>query len=105
MNKGIQAFIAICLLAGAVILLAAEMYLIYPFPKTIAVWAEQNRQLSPGEQIMVNLSRNAQELGLPVLAIVAFLLLGSLVSLVVALHGKGMESANQPTRATRSPRA
>jgi len=77
MNRKTKIVTASCLLGGSIILLAAVIYLVFVFPKTIAVWADQGQQLSAAEMLMVKLTNLSRDFALPIL--------GLLVLLIVAL--------------------
>jgi hypothetical protein len=95
MNKKTQAVIASCVLAGSVLVTGVILYLAVAFPRTVAVWADQGRELSAGEMLMANLSNLAKTSGLPLLALLMLSLVASLVWLVVSIRESGGDSANQ----------
>ena len=91
MNGKTQAVLAGCMVIGTDILMGIEIYLAFVFPKTIAMWNETGKQLSESERAMVGISRLAQLVGLPILAILSLVLAGSLVWLVMAMRKRQAE--------------
>jgi len=100
MNKKAQAVLASCVLAGSVILTGVMIYLAVVFPRRVAVWADQGKQLSSGEMLMVNLSNMVTTFGLPLLGLLMLLGVASLIWLVVALGAMRKDSANTASHGT-----
>ena len=100
MNRKTQKTTAACLLSGSIILIGGVIYLAFVFPKTGEEWMHQARQLSTPEMFMVNVSHLTIDLGLPVLGLLMFSIVASLVWLVVAIQAKRKDSANQQMHGT-----
>ena len=100
MMKKMQAVIAACVVAGSVILIGITVHLAFLFPKTVAVWADQGKQLSVLEQFMANFSNLAKVFGLPILGLLMLVTVASLVWLAVSIAGKQKESANTASHGT-----
>ena len=94
MCRKMQAGIASSALAGSVIIMGAMIYLAFAFPKTVAVWADQGRQLTAVEVFIANLSNMVKSFGFPLLGLLTLLGVASLVWLVVSISGMRNDAAN-----------
>jgi len=64
MNKATQMGVA-CMLAVILLAVLGEvLYLDFVFPKILAAWTEQGRELTGFQQLQANLSRTCTSLGL-----------------------------------------
>ncbi len=64
---------------GSVLLFLAVLFLVFSFPKLLALWTEAGRELSAGEQVAANLSLLARQHGLLVLGLPLLSFIGALV--------------------------
>jgi type II secretory pathway component PulF len=94
------------LFASAVGLLAAlglagVLYLAFIFPKTVALWADEGRALSGGEQTLANLGKICTSSGLILIPVLLLAIIGCAVWLVFATARERQESVNKDMNADR----
>ncbi len=63
---------------GSVLLFLAVLFLVFSFPKLLALWTEAGRELSAAEQVAANLSLLARQYGLLVLGLPLLSFIGAL---------------------------
>ena len=88
MNKTLQRIGAFTLGGISLLILGAFSYLVFVFPKTIAVWKEQARELTAGEQLAVSVSVLCQQFGLVVFTFLLLVVVACTVWAAVAIRGR-----------------
>jgi type II secretory pathway component PulF len=82
--KKTQVYIAGALTAFAVLALAGVAHLVFVFPKTLAVWADEGRALTIIEQTLANLSDLCKSLGLLIIPALLLAVVGCGIWTVMA---------------------
>jgi type II secretory pathway component PulF len=79
-----QVYIAGALTNFAVLALAGVAYLVFVFPKTLAIWADEGRALTIIEQNLANLSNLCASLGLLIIPALLLAVVGCGIWTVMA---------------------
>jgi len=82
--KKIQTYLAGFLAMLGTLILAGVVYLMFIFPRTMAVWADEGRALSGVEQALANLSDTCKSFGVLLIPILILSVIGSGVWAVVS---------------------
>jgi type II secretory pathway component PulF len=98
--KRIHTYLAgvLALISGLV--LAGVFHLAFIFPKTVALWADEGRDLSVVQTALVNLSEVCKSFGLLVIPVLLAILIGCSIWAVVAGMAMKRKTANKPLQAT-----
>jgi type II secretory pathway component PulF len=92
--KRIHTYLAGILALISALVLAGVFHLAFIFPKTVAVWADEGRDLSVVQTTLVNLSEVCKSFGLFVIPILLLIFIGCSIWAVIAGMAMQRKSAN-----------